>query len=294
HNEGYKIAVLEGSKTVLVVGKDARGVLYGIGKLLRKMEMDKGKILLPDDLKIASSPKYPIRGHQLGYRPKTNSYDAFSVVQFDSYIRDMAIFGANSIEIMPPRTDDDFSNVHMKLPAIQMIAEQSKIADSYGMDVWMWYPNMGTDYSNPDSLKMEIEERRKVFKAVPRLDHLFVPGGDPGDLDPNELFKWLNIEAKVLQEYHPNAKIWVSPQVFRPTTKWFDAFYEQVDKKYPWFGGIVFGPWIKTPLKEIRERVGPEVPIRRYPDITHSLSSQYRSEERRVGKEVKRTQRGRE
>ena len=154
--EGYKIVVLEKSNSVVVVGKDARGVLYGIGKLMRKMDMFPGKVLLPSDLRIASSPQYPIRGHQLGYRPKTNSYDAFSVAQFDSYIRDMAIFGANSIEIMPPRTDDDFSNIHMKLPAIQMIAEQSRIADSYGMDVWMWYPNMGSDYSDPDSLKVEI------------------------------------------------------------------------------------------------------------------------------------------
>ncbi|MCG2460410.1 hypothetical protein K8352_06600 [Flavobacteriaceae bacterium F89] len=274
-DEGYKIVVVEKSKMVIAVGKDPRGVLYGIGKLLRKMEMGPGTILLPSDLKIASTPKYPIRGHQLGYRPKTNSYDAFSVSQFDSYIRDMAVFGANSIEIMPPRTDDDVSNVHMKLPAVRMIAEQARIADSYGMDVWMWYPNMGSDYSSPDSLKLEIDERRKVFRAVPRLDHLFVPGGDPGDLDPDELFKWLNTQAKVLHEFHPNAKIWVSPQVFRPTAKWFEAFYEQVNKKYPWFGGIVFGPWIKTPIAEIRARIGPDVPIRRYPDITHSLSSQY-------------------
>jgi len=97
--------------------------------------MRDGQILVPENLNIASSPAYPIRGHQLGYRPKTNSYDAWSIGQFDQYIRDLAIFGANSIEIMPPRTDDDFSSVHMQLPAIEMIAEQSKICDSYGMDV---------------------------------------------------------------------------------------------------------------------------------------------------------------
>ena len=135
--EGYKIAVLEGSKTVLIIGNDSRGVLFGVGKLLRKMEMRPGQILVPNNLKIASTPTYPIRGHQLGYRPKTNSYDAWSVAQFDSYIRDLAIFGANSIEIMPPRTDDDFTSVHMQIPAIKMIAEQSKICDSYDMDVWV-------------------------------------------------------------------------------------------------------------------------------------------------------------
>lgn len=273
--EGYKLAVVSEKNVVLVVGYDSRGVLYGIGKLLRKLELSQGHILLPSDLNIASSPTYPIRGHQLGYRPKTNSYDAFSVEQFDDYIRDLAIFGANSIEIMPPRTDDDFTSIHMKLPAIEMIVEQSKICDKYGMDVWMWYPNLGSDYTSPDSLKLEIEERRKVFKAVPKLDALFVPGGDPGDLEPDELFNWLEKEAEVLHEYHPNAKIWVSPQVFRPTNAWFKSFYTHINKEYPWFGGIVFGPWIKTPIKEIKERLNPGIPIRRYPDITHSLSSQY-------------------
>ncbi len=274
-NEGYKIAVLEKSNAVLVVGKDSRGVLYGIGKLLRKMDMTSGQLLLPQDLNMASSPKYRIRGHQLGYRPKTNSYDAWSAQQFDSYIRDLAVFGANSIEIMPPRTDDDFTNVHMKRPAIDMIAEQSKICDSYGMDVWMWYPNMGSNYTDPDSLKVEIEERHKIFKALPRLDALFVPGGDPGDLEPDVLFDWLKREAEVLHKYHPKAKIWVSPQVFRPTKAWYDAFYGHVNKEYSWFGGIVFGPWIKTPIQKIRKIVNPNIPIRRYPDITHSLSSQY-------------------
>ncbi len=273
--EGYKIIVLNDLKLVLVIGHDSRGVLYGVGKLLRKMEMHSGKILVPENLKIASAPKYPIRGHQLGYRPKTNSYDAWSPQQFDKYIRDLAIFGANSIEIMPPRTDDDFTSVHMQLPAIEMIAEQSRICDSYGMDVWMWYPNMGKDYTDPDILEAEIEERHKVFKAVPRLDAVFVPGGDPGDLEPDILFDWLQKLAEILHQYHPDAKIWVSPQVFRPTQKWFDAFYGHVNKEYPWFGGVVFGPWVKTPIKEIRQIINPGIPIRRYPDITHSLSSQY-------------------
>jgi hypothetical protein len=123
YSEGYKIAVLPEQNVVLVVGHDPRGALYGVGKLLRKMEMYPGQILLAENLSIASSPKFPIRGHQMGYRPKTNAYDAFSVERYDSYIRDMAIFGANSIEVVPPRTDDDFTNVHMKIPAIDMIVE---------------------------------------------------------------------------------------------------------------------------------------------------------------------------
>ncbi len=49
-----------------------------------------------------------------------------------------------------------------------------------------------------------------------------------------------------------NKKTASTPQVFRPTNAWFESFYTHVNKEYPWFGGIVFGPWIKTPIKEIK------------------------------------------
>jgi hypothetical protein len=273
--EGYKITFLRDQQTILVAGYDERGALYGVGYLLRKMELSHGRILLPENLNISSTPTYPIRGHQLGYRPKTNAYDAWSVNQFDHYIRDLALFGVNSIEIMPPHTDDDSSNSHMKVPAIKMIAAQSGICKKYGLDVWMWYPNMGNDYTSYKSIQKELEERSKVFKVLPKLDALFVPGGDPGDLEPGVLFNWLKKVSVILHQYHPHAKIWVSPQVFRPSKKWYNAFYQQVNRKYAWFGGVVFGPWVKEPIREVRQLVSKDIPIRRYPDITHSLSSQY-------------------
>ena len=124
--EGFKI-VRPDKNTVLIAGNDEPGALYGVGWLLRKMEIKNGHLFIPDSINFSSTPVYPIRGHQMGYRPKTNAYDAWSVAQFDEYIRDLVIFGANSIEIMPPRTDDDFSSIHMKLPAIKMISEQSRI-----------------------------------------------------------------------------------------------------------------------------------------------------------------------
>jgi len=273
NREGYRLSIKE--RAILVAGNEPRGVLYGVGKLLRTLRMKSGSILAPEDVYIATSPRYPIRGHQLGYRPKTNAYDAWSPAQFDQYIRELALFGANSIEIIPPRTDDSLTSPHMKLPPIEIMIKQSEIIDSYGMDVWIWYPNMGKDYTHSDSIREELEEREDIFRKLKRIDVVFVPGGDPGDLHPDILFEWLNNVAKVLNKYHPKAKIWVSPQAFRPTEEWLGAFYKNVNLKYPWFGGVVFGPWVKTPLPEIRKIVDPEIPIRRYPDITHSISCQY-------------------
>ena len=273
--EGYKIATIPEDKDILIVGKDPRGLLYGVGRFLRKMEMRPGELLLKESLTLTASPAYPLRGHQLGYRAKTNAYDAFSVAQYDQYIRDLALFGANSIEILPPRTDDELTSPHMKIPPAQMIVEQSRICKEYGLDVWMWYPNVGKDYERPDSIQSELNEREKVFASLPKLNNIFVPAGDPGDLKPDDLFRWLEKEAVVLRKYHPDAKIWVSPQGFNTDQQWFDSFFAHVNRRYPWFGGVVFGPWVKIPLERLRQLVDPAIPIRHYPDITHSMNCQY-------------------
>ncbi len=271
--DGYKIYTDD--NTVIVLGADPRGTLYGVGKLLRVLELRNKNILLTAPLQISSTPKYPIRGHQLGYRPKTNAYDAWTPEIYDAYIRDLTIFGANSIELMPPDTDDEFSSVHMKIPAMDMNIKISGICDSYGLDVWVWYPNIGKDYESAEGIAKELKEREEFFKKMPRIDAIFVPGGDPGDLEPDVMFPFLEKEAQILKRYHPNAKIWVSPQSFMPTQNWFDSYYKHVNAKYEWFGGVVYGPWTKPTIEEVRNLVRSDIPIRRYPDITHSIRCQY-------------------
>jgi len=75
--EGYSLRVAGGQ--VWITANDERGMLFGIGRLLRELHMRMGRITIAGDLNITTSPKYPLRGHQLGYRPKTNSYDGWSV-----------------------------------------------------------------------------------------------------------------------------------------------------------------------------------------------------------------------
>jgi hypothetical protein len=103
---------------VWVVGADARGVLFGVGKLLREMKMTKGAATLDGTIKLVTSPAYPIRGHQLGYRNRANSWDAWDVRQFDQYIRELAIFGANCVENIP--FQDDSPDPLMRVPRKEM------------------------------------------------------------------------------------------------------------------------------------------------------------------------------
>src|SRR6185436_180024 len=121
--EGFRIRVsaADSPPAVLIAGNDARGVLYGVGHLLRHLNMAKGTITLSNDFSVTTAPKYPLRGHQLGYRPKTHSYDAWDLKTWEQYYRDLIVFGANAVELIPPRSDDDADSPHFPLPPMPMM-----------------------------------------------------------------------------------------------------------------------------------------------------------------------------
>jgi hypothetical protein len=270
--EGYRIQTPEPA-TVLVVGDDPRGVLFGIGRLLRELRMTRGKILLPGGFQVATAPRTPLRGHQLGYRQKTNSYDAWDVSQWEQYYRDLVVFGANAIELIPPRSDDEPDSPHFPRPPLEMMERMSRLANEYGLDVWLWYPALDEDYSQTATVEFALEEWQGVFKKLPRVDALFVPGGDPGHTHPRPLMAMLEKQAASLRKYHPHAQIWVAPQGFNP--QWLEEFIQILQAKPPWLDGVVFGPQIFVGLQELRRRVPERYPIRGYPDITHSINCQH-------------------
>src|SRR6478672_8615144 len=200
--DGYRVQVLNGS--VQLAGNDARGTLFAAGALLRNLQMDRDSVAIADDFKLATAPKYPLRGHQLGYRPKTNSYDGWSVPAWEQYMRDLAVFGTNAIELIPPRSDDAPDSPHFPLPPMRMMIEMSRLADEYGLDVWIWYPAMDRDYADPKTVASALEEWGEVFRKLPRVDAVFVPGGDPGHTEPKVLMAFLEKETAMLRRYHPH------------------------------------------------------------------------------------------
>jgi len=274
--EGFQIRTVKavaGTPVVLVVGNDARGVLFGAGRLLRELVMAPGHVSLPAAFELSSAPRYPLRGHQLGYRPKTNSYDAWDLAQWERYIRDLAVFGTNTIELIPPRSDDDADSPHFPLPPLEMMAGMSQLCDDYGLDVWIWYPAMDADYADPKTVDHAIKEWGEVFQKLPRIDAVFVPGGDPGHTRPNVLMALLEKQAGNLRRFHPHAKMWVSPQSF--SQAWLDEFLALLRTEPTWLAGIVYGPQVRVSLPELRKAVPARYPIRDYPDITHSMRCQY-------------------
>ncbi len=269
--EGYSIRTT--AEGVRITGNDARGVLFGIGRLLRALRMEPGRVVLPEPLDVDTAPAYPLRGHQLGYRPKTNSYDGWTLAMWEQYIRDLAVWGTNAIELIPPRSDDADLSPHFPLPKMETMIGMSRICDTYGLDVWIWYPALDEDYSKPETVEFALNEWAEVFRRLPRIDAVFVPGGDPGHTHPRYLMPLLEKQAASLRRFHPKAEIWVAPQGF--SQDWLEEFYALLRAEPPWLNGVVFGPWVRVSLPRLRARVPQRYPIRHYPDITHSLLCQY-------------------
>ncbi len=269
--EGYQVRAR--GTAVAVTGNDRRGVLFGTGRLLRSLHMTRGAVTLPGDLDVTTAPRYPLRGHQLGYRPKTNSYDGWTLVLWEQYIRDLAVFGTNAIELIPPRSDDDRDSPHFPLPPMQTMAGMSQICADYGLDVWIWYPAMGGGYADPGTVASALEEWDEVFRKLPRVDAVFVPGGDPGHTHPKHLMALLEKQAESLRRRHRGAQMWVSPQSFGKA--WLDEFLAIVRQEPSWLAGVVFGPETHMSLADLRAAVPERYPIRHYPDITHTTFCQY-------------------
>lgn len=275
--EGYalKCSSGPGQFTATVAAADERGFLFGVGGLLRQLTMTRGHITIPEHLDVVTAPHYRLRGHQLGYRNLNNTCDGWSPDQFEQYIRDLIVFGANAIEFIPPYpAEDEWNSANFTLPPEEMLSVTSGICDAYGLDVWFWWPALAGNYADPNNVAADLTTWGKIFARVPRLDAVFVPGGDPGNTPPQLLLPLLEKQTTNLHRWHPKAQMWVSPQGFDAT--WMRAFLDWLHNRRPsWLTGVVYGPGVHIGIHELRQQLPEQYAIRFYPDITHSLNCQY-------------------
>lgn len=266
--EGYRLVInqINGKNILWLIGADERGVLFSIGEFLRNAYLEDGKISFDKKNEIASSPEYPIRGHQLGYRNTANSWDAWDTTQFETYIRELAIFGANAIECIPFQDGEIGPLMHTPRPI--MNKKISEICQNYGLDFWAWTP-CTSDLSDPKQVQIEFKKHSDFYKSVPKLDDVFFPGGDPGHNSPKDILPFLEKIAVELHKYHPNAGIWISLQNFKDDE--IDYFYDFIKRNSPdWLIGVVSGP--NSPeVASTRFELPKKYKHRWYPDITHTL-----------------------
>ena len=270
-SEGFRIST-DGDKTpqLVVSSTSRRGALFAVGYLLRHLECSRGSVRLTEPINVSRRPQYAIRGHQLGYRAKANSYDAWDPATYDQYIRELAFFGTNSVENIPFQ-DDSFTPV-MPISRPEMNREMSAICDKYDIDYWIWTP-ADFDLTNPEPRAACIELRSGSSRDLPRPDASLFPARAPGHHPPRDVLPFLADLSVLLAEHHPDAGIWMSLQGFEGDKT--DYVFEWLDEHQPaWLGGLVGGP-SSPPLPELRARLNRRYQLRDYPDITHVVRCQH-------------------
>src|SRR5687768_9851914 len=132
--DGYVlVSRSEKPERIYAIGNDSRGCLFAAGRLLRELRMKPGSARIPP-LDITTAPHRPIRGHQIGWRPKSNTYDRWGLKEYEQYVRDLIVWGTNAIELIPLDPDGDFDE------SLRFNARLAEMIASYGLEVWLWYP----------------------------------------------------------------------------------------------------------------------------------------------------------
>ena len=271
--EGFAIAIHKQGQASIVVlaGRDERGVLFAAGRLLLQLRMKNKLLELPRNYRVATAPRYPHRGHQIGYRKLAHCYDAWTPDTYEQYMRELAVFGANAFETM------DFSGSSLaKVSNEEMAAGWSRICADYDFDFWLFTSAFGGEGKSLKREQRTLESRLEVIRRIPDLDHVYLSGGDGGTAHarPDLMFEWAGRFAEEARKINPDLGIWVSNQGFGPEAN--NGFFDYLQQHQPeWVTGVVYGAWTRILLDEQRARVPAQYPIRRYSDIGHCLRAQY-------------------
>ena len=264
----YKIDQRE--NIIIFRGKTIRALIFGYSHFLRKMIFKNGEAFLTENINGIYCPQKKIRGHQTAYRTTPNTYDAWSYEQFFDYYLDLMAFGMNTVEHNGTKPKENFRNSLMKYEQYEFLAEASRLADIVDLDVSLWQAN-DDDETEEEALAV----RDMIYKSMPRLNIVFPPGGDPGELTADVFVDRCKKIEKVLKKHHPEAELHPSSQAPHTYKDWGEIFASEMEKEPEEFSAIIMGPNHAFPIHELRKRIPQKYPLRFYPDITHNVRCEY-------------------
>lgn len=255
---------------IIITAKTIRGLIFGYSLFLRKCTFENGVITLIKNISGDYSPQKEIRGHQAGYRTTPNTYDAWSYQQYFQYYLDMMAFGSNTVEHNGTKPKENFRNALMKYEQEDFLVEASRLADVVDLDVSLWQAN--ADYETEEEA---LKIREQLYSSMPRLNIVFVPGGDPGELPADVFIDRCRKIQKVLTKHHPEAKMHPSAQAPHAIQDWGKTFCDILKEEPAEIDAVIMGPNHAFPIHELRKRIPEKYPMRFYPDITHNVRCEY-------------------
>lgn len=250
--------------------KTIRGIIYAYSHFLRKTVYENGTVNLIENICGKYSPEKKIRGHQAGYRTTPNTYDAWDYDQYFRYYLDMMAFGTNCCEHNASKSGDIFRNCLMKYEQEEFLVESSRLADTVDLDISIWHAN-----EDKETEEQALAIRDKLYGMIPRIDYIFPPGGDPGNMKADDFVERCRKISHILKKHHPDAQMHPSAQAPHCYRDWGDIFTEQLKSEPDEIDMVIMGPNHAFPIHELRKKVPSKYPMRFYPDITHNLRCEY-------------------
>jgi hypothetical protein len=261
-SESYRVE--HNSDRIVITAHRLRGLVYGFAEFIKKAVYDGEKIYLVSDISMSRTPSMKIRGHQLSYTDMNNTVDMWGPEEYERYVRDLMLFGTNMIEADSGVREE--TNVLMRYTQKEILVAMSEICLKLDIDLSVWH-----ELWSKDSDEETIAKVHKLYDDLPKLDVIFPPGGDPGDMQ-GEAFVQRCIKIKrELQKVFPNIEMWPSAQAPHEYPDWGDRFVNEMAKLPDEIDGVIYGPNHAMPLDELRRRIDKKYPIRLYPDIGHNV-----------------------
>jgi hypothetical protein len=242
---------------IILSGRDHLGLLFAAGRLVRELYLTDHYISLHEETRIASAPADEMRAQQIlnNAQCEDGFMDWEDPVALKGHINELVLFGLNGIETTSPELVDDYLeemglDLHIRLNC-QKIIDLDALSDP------------------------EIVSH---FDGIKGVDHIMSYGGDArGAVRPQLFFPHMGRVVPLVLQGQPGAKWWYSNQCLEDHAKDYDDYifsYLQ-EHRPPWMYGMVYGPWTRRGIPEIRKDLPSQYEIRRKPDICHPRWSQY-------------------
>ena len=232
--DGYVIASEPGKPELYIAGQSESGVVAGVGRLMREMRYQPGRIEVPA-LAISESPQMPNRGMYLWARKEFFGKPD----QVDRYVEEFALWGCNGIglwfEMGMFKSFDDpeakkWLEIYRRLYAtakrmgmktnLSMVMNDAYNTSPAAMRIKpiIGCPNHYLCPSKPGSVELMIAWQEEVFKALPEIDIFNLFPVDPGGCSCSECAPWpthgyWRIAKPLADRIHvisPKTEIWVA------------------------------------------------------------------------------------
>ncbi len=260
-DEGFSVCENNG---ITVSAHRLRGLIYGIGMILRNTVSENGKPVILDEAFGSFSPDMPKRGHGIGYTDMSNSYEAWSREQFRRYILELMYFGLNTVETSYSATDK--RTVLMKYDFKEAFEIISSCCEEFDAELTVWY-SLRKSKTDEET----IAEMLDVYGNLPKITSLFIPGGDPGDLLPEDFLRRCKKIKQAFSARFPDIELLPSAQAPHEYPDWRERFTKLMNDCPEEIDGIIYAPNHAMPLDDLRRTIDKRYPLEHFPDISHNI-----------------------